>query len=719
MTSTFKLTKAEFKKIFKRPSIFIMALLLVVTILVSVYIFKPAELVNPTIEYVEASNSEEYYSYFNTELNINSKATFDKVFNDTDNIISYYDALNSNTNLLTNYYNDVITTMDLLVADNLTQTQDNFRKEALDDVNNFLNAYKALDSVKSFKDVTDATLKEYTYTIKENNELITKNRNYYTTIACEKLQQLQTYLKDTTKYTSKDVANTYVNNNYQVELEKVLNNGINFIYTTIKGFAYDFDEFLVQYTTAINSGRNQIATMKAMRANMLQALNNLDKYLDSVINYEFPVIIMNKDIYLDLNQRIEEGIAILTLANTIDDNNIDKHTEIKQNLDASRLNAALSTITQDNTSSEDSYIIQTKMTISNVQYFKDIKTKVSTNKEVILDKITELRSDESVTNISKSITDYSLLSESYNNIIYCNVLLNIADNYDTSIYTNFYGYDFDEFNKYSNREQITLSTYYIDNNVYANSYNSNFSYNQNSGTKTNAYDYMYFTMELCTLIIIVFSMMLVCNLITGETESGTIKLLLVRPFKRSKIITAKLFATIFFVLTFMFFSSVITFIGGYFLYGNVTTPIIAIFNSTTAFEISPLLLMIINVLSLTFDVIFFVLLALMISILCKNFAASISCSLVILILNYALNIVFGGSFWYTLLPGMNLHLFKFFGNSFISTIEGTSGFSSLIQSILITGIETSMTFWYSLCISCAYSLVFIAISYSVFQKRDF
>ena len=111
--------------------------------------------------------------------------------------------------------------------------------------------------------------------------------------------------------------------------------------------------------------------------------------------------------------------------------------------------------------------------------------------------------------------------------------------------------------------------------------------------------------------------------------------------------------------------------------------------------------------------------ALMIAILCKNFAASISCSLVLLILNYALNIIFGGAFWYTLLPGMNLHLFKFFGNSFASIIEGTTGFAGLIQSLLITGIETTMTFWYSFGMSCAYCLVFLVISYSVFQKRDF
>lgn len=718
MTSTFKLTKAEFKKIFKRPSIFIMAVLLVVTILVSITIFRPAELVNPTIEYTEATNSEEYYNYFNSSINSNAKVTFDKVYTDTDTIISYFDAVNNNTNQLTNYYENVISTMGLFVADNLTDTKDNYRMEALDDVNNFLNAYKALDNVKTFTKITGATLKDYTYTLKINNELKSVATNYYTSKSCEKLIDLQNYLKDTTKYTSKDVAETYVNNNYEAELEKILNNGINFIYTTIKGFAYQYDDFFVQYTTAINSGRNQIATMKAMRHNMMQVLDALDEYLEIVIDYEFPIVIMDKSVYLDLNQRIEEAIVILTISPT-EENNLSKHEEIKLHLSNLKINQALNTVTEDNTSTESSYIKQTKMTISDVNEYKTIQTKVNSNKEIILTNIKDLSTDESTTNIAKAITDYSLLSSSYNKIILNKVLLSIADNYDTSVYTNFYGYNFDEFNKYQTRESITINDYYIQNNAYSNSYLNQFSYNQNSGTKTNLYDYMYFTLELCTLIIIIFSMMLVCNLITGETESGTIKLLLVRPYKRSKIVTAKLLATIFFVITFMFFSSLITFIGGYFLYGSTTTNVLAVFNSTTPFEISPLLLMLINILSLTFDVIFFVLLALMIAILCKNFAASISCSLVLLILNYALNIIFGGAFWYTLLPGMNLHLFKFFGNSFASIIEGTTGFAGLIQSLLITGIETTMTFWYSLCISGAYCLVFLVISYSVFSKRDF
>ena len=53
MTSTFRLTRAEFKKIFKRASIYIMALLLVIAIFVSMYMFSPIERVDNTISYGE------------------------------------------------------------------------------------------------------------------------------------------------------------------------------------------------------------------------------------------------------------------------------------------------------------------------------------------------------------------------------------------------------------------------------------------------------------------------------------------------------------------------------------------------------------------------------------------------------------------------------------------------------------------------------------------
>jgi hypothetical protein len=64
MTSTFRLTRAEFKKIFKKPSVYIMAIFIVLTIFLSMYIFKPMEIVDPTISYGTQLNSLDYYNIF-------------------------------------------------------------------------------------------------------------------------------------------------------------------------------------------------------------------------------------------------------------------------------------------------------------------------------------------------------------------------------------------------------------------------------------------------------------------------------------------------------------------------------------------------------------------------------------------------------------------------------------------------------------------------------
>ena len=82
MSSIIKLTIAEFKKVFKRPSIFIMAIILVATILASMFIFVPETRNNETITYTNAETSIDYYSNFYDETVISSKASFDKYFAD-------------------------------------------------------------------------------------------------------------------------------------------------------------------------------------------------------------------------------------------------------------------------------------------------------------------------------------------------------------------------------------------------------------------------------------------------------------------------------------------------------------------------------------------------------------------------------------------------------------------------------------------------------------
>ena len=709
MTSTFKLTSAEFKKIFKRPSIFIMAILLVVTILISFTIFNPATLVDPLVVYDNATTSMEYYDIFNSDLP-NSKTAFDNGFAKTDKVVNYYKALNNHSILLTTYHNDIKTTMDKIINETNASIKNEHRTTLTQQLKNYITTYKTLDSLKDFQEIVSVPLTQFEY------KTYADKINYYSTEACVALERLYSHALDTANTTADELVNIYFNpdNHYESDLNNVLDNGINFVQTTIRGLVRDFDDFYYKYSAI--KGNSGLDNLKSYRYNLHMIVSTLDEYLDTLVGLDYPVIIISDEDYQNINYKLEEAIAILKV-NTTADSSLQTHSDIKVALENAKILSNLKGLIEKSQVTNEPTIQQ--IHLNKLTEFDTIKSKVDENKSTILEKINSLKNDESSTNISYEITNYSLLEKSYNTLVLDKIYLNITDNHDASEYNNYYGTVFKDFNKYECRERITTNNYYIENNKYSQDFLTNFSYSQNSGNKTNVYDFMYFTLELCAVIIIVFAMMLVCSLITGETESGTIKLLLVRPYKRSKIITAKLLATIFFVLTFMLFSSIITYVGGLVVYGNATLPVLSVLNSNTVFTASPLLLMILNILSLSIDIIFFVLLALMISILCKNYAASISCSLFLLIINYAFNILFGSTFWYTMLPGMNLHMFKYFGNAFTSTIAGTSSIPGIIQSVLITGIHSSMTFPFSIFMYIIYSLVFLAVSYSVFQKRDF
>ena len=90
-------------------------------------------------------------------------------------------------------------------------------------------------------------------------------------------------------------------------------------------------------------------------------------------------------------------------------------------------------------------------------------------------------------------------------------------------------------------------------------------------------------------------------------------------------------------------------------------------------------------------------------------------SLLFVILVYVFNILFANSFWYSFLPGMNLHLFKYLGNGFMFEDAATT----VLHNVLITPIQSTMNFLYSALINVAYSMIAIAVSYTVFRRRDF
>ena len=90
MTSTFKLIKAEFKKVFKHPSIYIVALLIVATIFGCMYMFEPTLISDKNISYSGATTAKDYYDYFYNTAIDNSQADIQNTFDNANILVNYY-----------------------------------------------------------------------------------------------------------------------------------------------------------------------------------------------------------------------------------------------------------------------------------------------------------------------------------------------------------------------------------------------------------------------------------------------------------------------------------------------------------------------------------------------------------------------------------------------------------------------------------------------------
>ena len=283
---------------------------------------------------------------------------------------------------------------------------------------------------------------------------------------------------------------------------------------------------------------------------------------------------------------------------------------------------------------------------------------------------------------------------------------------------DFYGYDSkdsaDSIYLYSINENMSRQLYLLNNFGTENEFATVFNANKTSNQDINAFDFVYFGLEITSIVIIIFTVVLAAGMLAGEQSTGTLKLLLIRPYSRSKILTSKLLATIIFASIFLIFSTIVLFLIGWALYGVSFTPILAVFNGTSAFVISPVLMLIIYLLCILLKAIVFIVISLAISAIFRSNVGAVSISIVLYFLISIMGTIFATSFWYGFLPFSNLDMFKFFGGSFITSNSGGSLLTSIFSSSIFHGIG----FYYSLAINLAVIAILTISSYFIFKKRE-
>lgn len=235
---------------------------------------------------------------------------------------------------------------------------------------------------------------------------------------------------------------------------------------------------------------------------------------------------------------------------------------------------------------------------------------------------------------------------------------------------------------YNLKKAITTSKYFYENDTFGYEYLTAFNFNQNSGTETNAYDFAFYAMQILSMFIIIFTIFFATSVLSGEQSSGTLKMTATRPFTRNKIYSGKYLACVNVALILLGVSLIASLAIGFATYGFSFQNVMVVMNAETLFITNPLVLMLIYFASILIDVLFYIALAILISMLVKQATVSTGISCAIFIVSKIMLGTVTAS-WIRFVPSLNLDLYKFF------TISNTGMFSFSVvpnTSLLTCGI---------------------------------
>lgn len=693
-----KIVKAEFVKVLKKPMIYIMAFIIVAAILASYYFYNPNGYDDKTVYYNNTADVSIYYSAFNSDSQ-DSKATFDAEINKAYLKYNYYSLQNKRRTELNNKYNDIITDYENLEAKvNSSETgYETARK----------NAYFKLK--KSIEDYQEYYLDFSLFNDYNFVKVLTTSKEYIK--GKEKLDDIyNTYFApyDSISYDGNKATNVvqaFKASDYTDKITTINDNSINFITFTLEKYLERVKVAFSNFKTEISKGSSSSPAVIAKYYDELVVTIKDYKGLfeEIVTNGNYPILLL-KDSTYDSTYKI----AILGIYSEFDNKSNQSQATYIASCNLVENQKYFDMLDAFHAEAEQIYL--TTPTIDKIVKGKEL---CESNQTELLNNISDAVHNTAFKKLETNVTSYKLLSQTINDYIDNCVVNEIASSLEYVEISSLFGPCFDNYNIYKTNEAITINYHYLLTNTYSNSYINNFSLLNSTSPDSNMFDFMYYSMEICNIVIIIFSMVLVASLITQEIESGTIKLLLVRPYKRSTILTSKVLTTLVFSILFIIFSSIISAVAGFVYFGYVSQNVLLVIDATYVLSLHPIIVMLINLGSILIDVIFFILVALFFSVMSKNFASTLCfCASSVLVM-LGLNLLFGNAFWYSFLPTMNIHLFKYFGNAFIV------GSDSIIKKLLITGIASSMNLMYSIIILLIYFVILIAISYAIFNKRDF
>ena len=697
----FRIARAEFIKIFKKPSVYLMGVILASVLVLSLLFFQPIGKQSYNVS-INGTNVGQIYNKFiddtDTTTGDNKLSKYNATIDENLTKINYYKAINGYMSNLQKVNGEFIVLYNDLGTQLLIKNNDTKINAAYTSLKNKLTEY--------------ATAYSNTSTITKNSEFFNKFTQFG--IYTESLDVLNTLSANATNLDPQSFYNIIKSNNHIDKLNTAISNINNYVKTTLNNLTKTILTNQTNYYNKVINTTIDETAFNNLKNTLRASVSDYKTLLGDLLSEKYPMNFVEKEQYDEIDKLITTVFDVIDSFDNEENANKTphkKHSDIVKKLNdislPNKLTAFNNSIVNYQISVPKLNDLE-KIINSSVKDCKDglIKSMESLNKSSAVSDSTE-----NMKSMNQLITNYRVLSINTTTLVSNTINLDVTNHINSNEINKYIG--FDKFNIYEKNEELTKVKYLILNSAYNEDFNDVFAFNKNSGAKTNAYDFMYYAMEIATIIITVFAIFLAASLMASEYDSGTIKLLAMRPYKRWKIITGKLIATMTFVLIFVLFSSIITYVAGICLYPVDNTPILAIFNSSTAISFNPIILMLINIASILLEIFFYTVIALSISTMFRSYTGAISVSCIMFIMALSLNLLFGGAYWYSFIPFINADLFKYLGGSFLVTQSGA------LNQLFTPTLLSNSNFFISLSIYGITVVTFLIINYIVFKVKDF
>ena len=314
------------------------------------------------------------------------------------------------------------------------------------------------------------------------------------------------------------------------------------------------------------------------------------------------------------------------------------------------------------------------------------------------------RQDEDIEALNNMFSNYKSIVLMAKECLENSYILLKTSNLSNSALNSYVG--FEDINKYTIEETLTKNTYLLNTSNYDIDFANNFNFGTTAGFETSAYDFTIYAMQILTFIIAVFCLFFGSGLIAGEHTGKTMKMLAIRPYTRNKIYLGKFVACIAFMLILLLVSFVASFIVGAVMFGVNLPNVLLVINASQVAVVHPFVVMLIYLASCILNLIFYISLALLLSVIFRSSTVAVLTSFIVYVATVLCNMLMVGVSWFKWLPIAHLDIFKYFGGA--SSSGGFLTFNTIIDGSL------GLSLGYLLGII----LVFNLASLIVFKKRN-